>query len=63
MIHSEGVENMRPLKAELERNSRGYNLSVSYRGADPDEVVGMVEETVRQMKILIQTLEEEENGS
>jgi hypothetical protein len=38
------------LKVEVEQNSRGINITVSYRGDDEDEVVGTTLRVLRRLR-------------
>lgn len=65
MIHSEGVEQLKPLKVELSQNSRGYTFSVAFRGDTIEEVRDVIEETAHEMRDMIRRLEaldKEEEG-
>lgn len=62
MIHSEGVEQLKPLKVELSQNSRGYTFSVAFRGDTIEEVRDVVEETAHEMRDVIRRLTEMEKA-
>jgi len=56
---SEGTGEDR-LKVDVERNSKGFNYAVSYRGKDEQDVLDTVSRVLEELRIRIKGLEEAE---